>query len=91
MIDVQTIMQSIQFYGTDNQTTVCMEELAELIQAISKKKRGNISSRNLIEEIADVMISVEMLKQIYNISDFEIDMWIRKKQKRQRERMEAGK
>ena len=34
-------MRSIARYGKDTQSTVCMEECAELIQAISKVKRYN--------------------------------------------------
>lgn len=46
-----------------------MEECAELIQAISKAKRGKINRDNMIEEIADVLICIEMLKQMYMISE----------------------
>lgn len=84
------ITDSIQHYGKNNQSTVCMEECAELIQAISKAKRGKINRDNMIEEIADVLICIEMLKQMYSISDSEIDAWIKKKQKREVERMEKN-
>lgn len=39
-------MRSIAWYGADAQTTVCMEECAELIQAISKLKRYNPEDSN---------------------------------------------
>ena len=81
-IDKGIIADSIWHYGKNNQSTVCMEECAELIQAISKAKRGKINRDNLTEEIADVLICIEMLKQMYSISDSEIDVWIKKKQKR---------
>ena len=32
----------------------------------------------------DMQICIEMLKQMYSISDSEIDVWIKKKQKRKR-------
>lgn len=80
-IDKGIITDSIQHYGKNNQSTVCMEECAELIQAISKAKRGRIDRDNMIEEIADVLICIEMLKQMYSISDSEIDAWIKKKTK----------
>lgn len=86
-VDKDVIRKSIQHYGVDNQSTVCMEECAELIQAISKTKRGKLNTDNLKEEIADVLICIEMLKQMYHISDVDIDMWIRKKQSREQERM----
>lgn len=39
-IDESIITKSIKHYGAEIQSTVCMEECAELIQAISKEKRG---------------------------------------------------
>mgnify|MGYP002507693598 CR=1 FL=1 len=89
-INEKNIAESIQHYGVENQSTVCMEECAELIQAISKAKRGKINRDNIIEEIADVLICIEMLKQMYSISDSEIDALIKKKQKREVERMEKN-
>ena len=41
---------------------MCMEECAELIQAINKKHRGK--AHNLVEEIADVEICLEQMKMI---------------------------
>lgn len=89
-IDKGIITDSIQHYGKNNQSTVCMEECAELIQAISKAKRGRIDRDNMIEEIADVLICIEMLKQMYMISDEKINKWIEKKQAREVERMEKN-
>lgn len=59
-----------------------MEECAELIQAISKEKRGKSDKDHLAEEIADVIICIEMLKQIYNINEDEIYSWVITKQER---------
>ena len=89
-IDKGIITDSIQHYGKNNQSTVCMEECAELIQAISKAKRGKINRDNMIEEIADVLICIEMLKQMYMISDEKINKWIEKKQAREAERMKKN-
>ena len=83
------IAKSIKHYGEEIQSTVCMEECAELIQAISKMKRGIDAKDNLVEEIADVLICIEMLKQIYNISDCSIENWIERKQERMLRRMEV--
>lgn len=86
-IDESIIARSILHYGKNNQSTVCMEECAELIQAISKAKRGKIDRDNMEEEIADVLICIEMLKQMYMISDEEINKWIERKQAREEERI----
>ena len=89
-INKGVIAESILHYGKNNQSTVCMEECAELIQAISKAKRGKINRDNMIEEIADVLICIEMLKQMYMISDEKINKWIEKKQAREAERMKKN-
>ena len=87
-IDESTIAKSIKHYGAEIQSTVCVEECAELIQAISKAKRGKFDENNMTEEIADVLICIEILKQIYNIPDYSIKNWIEREQKRILDRME---
>lgn len=86
-IDNEIIKDSIVYYGKDAQSTVCMEECAELIQAISKEKRGESDKDHLAEEMADVLISIELLKEIYEVSNEQINEWIDEKQKRIRLRM----
>lgn len=46
-----------------------------------------INRDNMIEEIADVLICIEMLKQMYMISHEKINKWIEKKQAREAERI----
>ena len=87
MIDKEIIADSIEHYGKKTQSIVCMEECAELIQAISKELRGKSDRIHLAEEIADVLICIEILKQIYGITDELILDWIKSKKKRTVERM----
>lgn len=82
------IAKSIKHYGEEIQSTVCMEECAELIQAVSKAKRGKPDKNNMAEEITDVLICIEILKQIYDIPDCSIENWIERKQERMLSRME---
>ena len=86
-VNSYVVQRSIEHYGKDVQSTVCMEECAELIQAISKEKRGKSDKDHLAEEMADVIICIEMLKQIYNITEDEIYSWIITKQERTIERI----
>lgn len=86
-IDNEIIKDSIVYYGKDVQSTVCMEECAELIQAISKQKRGKSDKNHLAEEMADVLISIELLKEIYDVSNEQINEWVDKKQKTIRSQM----
>lgn len=61
---VELYQKVIREYGTENQKRIAQEELAELIQAISKDLRG--LDNNVEEEIADVEIMIEQLKNIYS-------------------------
>jgi len=82
MVDQYIIRDSIDHYGKEIQAVVCMEECAELIQAISKKLRGEESNENLAEEIADVTICLDMLRQIFGVP--EVVVWNRIKEKQLR-------
>lgn len=68
--------KAVETFGVEIQQIVAMEELGELIQAISKIARWECSQSedletlfkyidNLSEEIADVEIILEQLKQCY--------------------------
>lgn len=63
-------------------TLIAMEECGELIQAISKGKRGKLDKENLTEEIADVIICIDWLKRIYGISENDLGKWLYKKKVR---------
>ena len=84
----------IEHYGVRNQLGIAMEECAELIQAISKMNRTDgdaeeymKSKFHLEEEIADVIVCINQLKTIYNISDSRISELANYKINRQRERV----
>ena len=67
--------RNIKYHGIEQETTIAMEECSELIQAISKCKRYGCINKyreNLIEEMADVLIMIDELKMIYQISDIDI-------------------
>lgn len=82
--------ESIEKYGKEAQSIVCMEECSELIQAISKCLRGKPDATdNLAEEMADVTICLHLLKEMYGITDAQLDEWITRKTARQCERMQA--
>ena len=85
----------IGFYGPEKQTAIHMEECAELIQAISKMRRSQDippdddteAYYNLVEEIADVLISIDQLMLIYGIAGTEVQAMVDKKCHRQEKRM----
>ena len=81
--------KSVERFGRDKQSIVCMEECAELIQAVSKRLRGRPDSEhNLAEEMADVTICLKLLQIMYDITDDELDEWVERKTMRQKQRME---
>lgn len=93
-------MRSIARYGNDKQTTVCMEECAELIQAISKLKRYNPEDpantvgraelvENLCEEMADVLICFDLLIEIYGLKPGDLRRMMDHKVWRMKRRLEA--
>lgn len=93
-------MRSIARYGKDTQTTVCMEECAELIQAISKLKRYNPEDttnkvgrseliENLYEEMADVQICFDLLIEIYGLKPSDLRRMIDHKVWRIKRKLEA--
>lgn len=82
--------ESIRKYGKETQSIVCMEECSELIQAVSKRLRGKPDATdNLAEEMADVTICLHLLKEMYGITDEQLEEWIARKTARQYERMQA--
>ena len=62
MTDNEILEAAINKYGAFAQENMCIEECAELIQAINKKHRG--LPHNIAEEIADVEIVLAQLKTI---------------------------
>lgn len=82
--------ESIRKYGKEIQSIVCMEECSELIQAVSKRLRGKPGATdNLAEEMADVTICLYLLKEMYGITDAQLEEWIARKTARQSKRMQA--
>jgi hypothetical protein len=63
---------------TENKTRI-IEELAEFSIEISKGIRGQLNKNKLLEEFADVVIELHMAKEIYNISESELDKAINEK------------
>ena len=56
-------------WGADLQTMMAVEEMSELTKEICKIKRGKIDLDALADEIADVTIMLEQLREIYGLND----------------------
>lgn len=78
MSENELYFQALTAWGLDAQLNMIVEECSELIQAIQKFKRGQIT--NVTEELADVEIMCEQMRVIF--SSYEIDQWKTKKLRR---------
>ena len=93
-INVPQQTKVIARYGADAQAMVHMEECAELIQAVSKmrraanaEKKDDAARYNLVEEIADCLICMKQMQEIYGISDHDIQLMVDRKCRRQEARL----
>ena len=93
-INVPQQTKVIARYGADAQAMVHMEEAAELIQAVSKMRRAANAGKdddaaryNLVEEIADCLICMKQMQEIYGISDHDIQLMVDRKCRRQEARL----
>lgn len=62
--------KSIEYYGVTKQSVVCMEECAELIEAIDDLRRDGLTDAtraHLVEEMADVLICLGLLERMYDV------------------------
>lgn len=86
--------RAIALYGGESQSMAAMEECAELAQAISKcirEPHDEEARKHLVEEMADVLICLQQLKSIYEVSDLELDFWTASKLGRLERRLNHGK
>ena len=56
-------------WGVDLQTMMAVEEMSELTKEICKIKRGKMDLDALADEIADVTIMLEQLREIYGLNN----------------------
>jgi NTP pyrophosphatase (non-canonical NTP hydrolase) len=78
LYEEELFKKAIETYGEDAQMIVAMEEMGELIQALSRYLVDKPS--NVEEEIADVLIMLNQLKLLFD--NKEIRKFYKKKLKR---------
>lgn len=80
-----------EHYGKAKQKMQAVQELSELILAITRRADQKADRQayieSLIDEIADSKIMIEQLKSLYQISDFDIRQRIDFKLNRQLDRI----
>ena len=83
-----TYKQAIETYGERAQKLMAIEEMSELTKEICKDFRGKLNREHLIEELADVTITIDQLMLMYKISGNELQQMCEKKVERLKERLE---
>lgn len=81
-----TYNAALRKWGVDAQVMMAVEEMSELTKEICKIYRGKGTLDDLADEIADVLITLEQLKLIYDLSDI-VDDHIAAKIKRLQDRL----
>lgn len=93
-MDRKILQNAIDTYGTKAQMMQCIEEMAELIQAINKYFRANTDEEmakayvSVIEEISDVQIMLEQMRIVFG--DKSVDKQITAKLGRLEKRLKGG-
>ena len=93
-MDRKILRKAIDTYGTEAQMMQCIEEMAELIQAINKYFRANTDEEmakayvSVIEEISDVQIMLEQMRIVFG--DKSVDEQITAKLGRLEKRLKGG-
>lgn len=64
--------KALETWGGEDQIFMLIEEMSELVQALSKRKRG--LEHNIPEEIADVEIMLSQIKMYLDVGD-EVYKW----------------
>lgn len=65
MKDLHIGKKAVEFYGSEYQIDICIEECAELIQALCHYKRKRSNQDEICEEIADVYVALLSARQIF--------------------------
>jgi hypothetical protein len=76
--------------SVDVNKTIVIEELSELQKELCKDLRGYNRREEIKEEMADVYICLQLLKEIYNFSDEDLDKMYERKMRRNIQRIKEG-
>lgn len=76
--------------SVDVNKTIVIEELSELQKELCKDLRGYNRREEIKEEMADVYICLQLLKEIYNFSDEDLEKMYERKMKRNIQRIKEG-
>lgn len=81
-VDIKPLVKARNLYGDINQLAVCVEELSELAKVLAKYFRYDRETaleklrEDAIDEVADVYIILEHVKNIFNLRNGEVNQRI---------------
>lgn len=61
--------RAVKAFGAEAQMLMCIEEMAELTQALSKCFRNKADVENIIEELIDVEIMITQMRHLFGADD----------------------
>ena len=70
----ETLQKAILEYGCTAQITMAVEEMAELLNALAKERRGRATQEDIVTEIADVTIMMWQLSLMYGEQSVETEI-----------------
>jgi len=59
--------EALDFFGETSQKIMVIEEMSELTKELCKELRNRGNIENIADELADVEITLDQIKNIYNI------------------------
>ena len=86
----KVLRKAIEKNGWRYQLMIVVEELSELTKEISKVYRGEGKKENVIEEMADVIITMGYVREILDIKEDEISEIVKRKISRLEEKLWKG-
>lgn len=90
---MRNIKTLIDAHGVEETLTICEEEASELIKALTKYRRARSHSEQMrrkdeaLEEMADVVICVDMLMTVFGVTERELEKEVKKKMGRNLKRI----
>ena len=90
MTEYQIFKKAIETYGEREQSAMVMEECGELIRAVNKMHREPTAVHrcDLLSEIADVLVMIDQLLIMYNLSINNVERARKNKVERLRRRLD---
>ena len=76
-------------YGKEHQTFVAIEEMSELMKALTKNMRGEHNRQDIVEELADVYIVLDQVMMMHGIDLDDVVKEMNVKAKRMADRLEG--